>query len=214
MVQLTNSTILNAFQHTNAVYDRELVLRGYNFVLIENLGATLDQFDSIDFSDNDIRSLDGFPLLYRLKSLYFSNNRIIRVVKGIEESLPNLTDLILTNNLIDTFTDVDQLANLKKLRTLSLIRNPINNHRYYRKYVIYKLRHLKILDFQKISAAERKEADGLFNENGGSLAKSEKDKYYMKTTIESQQLLDNAISNTKSIQEIDQLNAKLSAGTY
>ena len=50
--------------------------KGYKIGLIENLGATLNQFDTIDFSDNDIRRMDGFPLLTKLKSLLFSNNKI------------------------------------------------------------------------------------------------------------------------------------------
>jgi U2 small nuclear ribonucleoprotein A' len=29
--------------------------RGYKIPVIENLGTTLDQFDCIDFSDNEIR---------------------------------------------------------------------------------------------------------------------------------------------------------------
>lgn len=49
---------------------------GYKIPVIENLGATLDQFDAIDFSDNEIRKLDGFPLLRRLKTLLMNNNRI------------------------------------------------------------------------------------------------------------------------------------------
>ena len=43
---------------------------------VENLGATLNQFDTIDFTNNDIRQLDGFPLLPKLKTLYFANNHI------------------------------------------------------------------------------------------------------------------------------------------
>ena len=35
-----------------------------------------DQFDTIDFSDNEIRKLEGFPLLTRLKSVLLSNNRV------------------------------------------------------------------------------------------------------------------------------------------
>lgn len=35
-----------------------------------------DQFDVMDFSDNDIRKLDGFPKLKRLKTLLLNNNRI------------------------------------------------------------------------------------------------------------------------------------------
>lgn len=51
-------------------------LSGYKIPVIENLGATLDQFDAIDFSDNEIRKLDGFPLLRRLKTLLMNNNRL------------------------------------------------------------------------------------------------------------------------------------------
>ena len=51
-------------------------LIGYKIPVIENLGATLDQFDAIDFSDNDIRKLDGFPYLSRLQTLHFNNNRV------------------------------------------------------------------------------------------------------------------------------------------
>lgn len=49
---------------------------GYKIPVIENLGATLDQFDTIDFSENEIRKLDGFPLLKRLKTLLMNSNRI------------------------------------------------------------------------------------------------------------------------------------------
>jgi len=45
--------------------------------VIENMGATMDQFDTIDLTDNDIRRLDGFPLLKRVKGLMLSNNRIV-----------------------------------------------------------------------------------------------------------------------------------------
>ena len=66
--------------------------------MIENLGAALDQYDTIDFSDNEIRKLDGFPFMNRVKSLMMNNNRIVRVAEGLELSLPNLNTLILTNN--------------------------------------------------------------------------------------------------------------------
>nr|CAD7417078.1 unnamed protein product [Timema poppensis] len=53
------------------------VMTGYKIPVIENMGATLDQFDTIDLSDNDIRKLDGFPLLKRLKCLLLNNNRVV-----------------------------------------------------------------------------------------------------------------------------------------
>lgn len=39
-----------------------------------------NQFDTIDFTDNDIRKLDNVPVLSRLKSLLFHNNRIQYVI--------------------------------------------------------------------------------------------------------------------------------------
>ena len=50
--------------------------------MIENLGAALDQYDTIDFSDNEIRKLDGFPFMNRVKSLMMNNNRIVRSVNS------------------------------------------------------------------------------------------------------------------------------------
>lgn len=96
MVKLTPELIEDSFQYMNPVKEYELNLRGmhssihhsfiffifvfcdtgYKIPLIENLGATLNQFDTIDFTDNDIRRLDGFPILTKLKSLLLNNNRI------------------------------------------------------------------------------------------------------------------------------------------
>ncbi|KOB66692.1 U2 small nuclear ribonucleoprotein A, partial [Operophtera brumata] len=116
MVKLTTELIQNSMQYMNPCRDRELDLRGYKIPQIENLGATLDQFDTIDFSDNDVRKLDGFPLLKRLKCLLLNNNRI---------------SLILTNNNITELGDLDPLATLPMLKTLSLMHNPVANKQHY-----------------------------------------------------------------------------------
>jgi U2 small nuclear ribonucleoprotein A' len=82
MVKLTPDLIEGAAQYMNPVRDRELDLRGYKIPVIENLGTTLDQFDTLDLSDNEIRKLDGFPFLARVKTLLLNNNRIFRVAEG------------------------------------------------------------------------------------------------------------------------------------
>merc|ERR1711944_678 len=74
MVKLNVDLIQGAAQYINPIRERELDLRGYKIPIIENLGATLDQFDTIDFSDNEVRRLDNFPVLPRLKALHFNNN--------------------------------------------------------------------------------------------------------------------------------------------
>lgn len=36
-----------------------------------------DQFDTIDLSDNEVRKVDGFPYLRRLKCIQLNNNRVL-----------------------------------------------------------------------------------------------------------------------------------------
>ncbi|KAG8183706.1 hypothetical protein JTE90_014681 [Oedothorax gibbosus] len=140
---------------------------GYKIAVIENLGATMDQFECIDFSDNDIRKLDGFPQLKRMKTIIINNNRICRIGENLEVSLPNLESLILTNNHIQELGDLDPLSTLKNLRTLSLLKNPVASKKHYRLYVIHKLPGLKLLDFRKIRMKEKEEAAKLFKGKKG-----------------------------------------------
>ncbi len=96
------------------------------------MGATLNQFDTIDLTNNDLRKLDGFPFLPKLKTLYLANNQITlvhfciskthinqfhfrRFAENLEEYIPNLDTLILNNNLLQVLTDIDPLATLPKL---------------------------------------------------------------------------------------------------
>lgn len=86
MVRLSVETLRSAPQYINTLNDRELQLRNYKIPVIENLGATRvssffssirqDTFDTIDFTDNDIKKLDNFPILRRLHTLVAHNNRI------------------------------------------------------------------------------------------------------------------------------------------
>jgi hypothetical protein len=65
---------------------------------IENLGATQNQFDAIDLSDNEIVKLEGFPPLSRLHTLLLNNNRIARVGKDLQLQV-NLKPCSVPSNL-------------------------------------------------------------------------------------------------------------------
>ncbi|KAM3925712.1 U2 small nuclear ribonucleoprotein A' [Leptodactylus fuscus] len=226
MVKLTADVIEQAAQYTNAVRDRELDLRGYKIPVIENLGATLDQFDTIDFSDNEIRKLDGFPLLRRLKSLLLNNNRICRIGEGLEQVLPNLTELILTNNNILELGDLDNLSTLKNLTYLCLLRNPVINKRHYRLYVIYKVPQVRVLDFQKVRLAERQEAASMFKGKRGAqlakdIAKRSKtftpgaglqEKKKSGPSPSDVEAIKNAIANATTLAEVERLKGLLQSG--
>lgn len=64
--------------------------------------------------------------------------------------LPNLRTLILSNNRLTNLSDLDPLAYLRKLETLSLLDNVVAKKPKYRLYVINLLPKLRILDFRKV----------------------------------------------------------------
>jgi len=162
MPRLTADLVLRSPSFINPVKERQIDLRGKMISAIENLGATQDQYDTIDFSDNEIGKLENFPLLQRLQTLLLNNNHISKIATGLSESLPKLDTLILTNNRLVNLSDLDPLSELTTLRTLSLIDNVVTKKPYYRLYVIHKLPELRLLDFKKIKQKERSESVKMF----------------------------------------------------
>ncbi|XP_050373458.1 U2 small nuclear ribonucleoprotein A' [Argentina anserina] len=163
MVRLTADLIWKSPHFFNALKERELDLRGNKIPVIENLGATEDQFDTIDLSDNEIVKLENLPYLNRLGTLIINNNRITRINPNIGEFLPKLHTLVLTNNRLVNLVEIDPLSSLSKLQYLSLLDNNITKKPNYRLYVIHKLKSLRVLDFKKIKDKERLEAKTLFS---------------------------------------------------
>lgn len=162
MVRLTADLIWKSPHFFNAIKERELDLRGNKIAVFENLGATEDQFDTFDLSDNEIVKLENFPYLNRLGTILLNNNRITRIASNIGEFLPKLHTLVLTNNRLVNLVEIDPLASLPKLKFLSLLDNNITKKPNYRLYVIHKLKSLRVLDFKKIKQKEREEAHNLF----------------------------------------------------
>ncbi|CAL1696346.1 unnamed protein product [Somion occarium] len=111
----------------NPIKERQLDLRGYKIPAIENLGIAKDQHDAIDFTDNSIIVLGNIPLLRRLRTLLLANNRISSISTSLHLSVPNLTTLILTNNNLAELGDLEPLMDVKGLRYLSLLGNPVRD---------------------------------------------------------------------------------------
>lgn len=68
-MKITAELIQQSPQFTNPLNERQLDLRGYKLKLIENLGATLDFYECIDLSDNELRRLNNFTYLEKYKLL-------------------------------------------------------------------------------------------------------------------------------------------------
>jgi U2 small nuclear ribonucleoprotein A' len=163
MPRLTVDLIAKSPQFQNPLKQRELDVRGNKIPAIENLGATENQFDEIDLSDNEVTKLDNFPRLDRLRSVMACNNRIRR----LGAVPPTLDTLILTNNQLTSLGDLSALAELPALRTLSLVKNPVARHAHYREFVVHTCPMLRYLDFQLVKEQERKEAKRFFKSAAG-----------------------------------------------
>jgi len=231
MVKITAELIEQSPQYTNPLRDREIDLRGCKISVIENLGATLDQFDCIDISDNDIKKVEGFPLLKRMRMLLLNNNRVCRFEENLEQSLPHLNTIILTNNNLQELADIDPLSTVKTLEHLSLLRNPVTNKQNYRQYVIHKLPQVRVLDFQRIKQKERNAAKKMFTGKKGEMLKKEiaakrsrtfevkdvsevrqEDEKFLAEKYKDQEAIKEAIANASTLEEVRKLELLLQKG--
>ncbi|KAI8804265.1 leucine-rich repeat-domain-containing protein [Cladochytrium replicatum] len=215
----------------NPVGDRELDLRGLKIQLVENLAMTRDQHDAIEFTDNDLRRLENFPSMPRLKTLFLASNRISRIDHDIVSYIPNIQTLILTNNQMQELGDLDALAGFKHLVYLSLTDNPVSLKKHYRHYVIRKCPSVRVLDFRRVRQKERLEAAKLFSGSEGTrLEKSlsgqksraktfevgepskKVAKPYQGPSREEAEKIKRAIENAKSLDEVARLERQLRGG--
>jgi len=182
-MRLTADVLLRTEGHLNVVSDRELSLRGCQVPAIENLAVLEDQYDCLDFTNNDIKKLDNFPLMKRVSTLLCSSNHISKVSSSLGRNLPNLQNLMLCNNRIGHLYELRALAKCAKLEHVALLDNPVCMHPHYRMYLIFYLgclrestgsvgtggytHGLRTLDFRKVTAAEREAAKALFESQVG-----------------------------------------------
>merc|ERR1712147_3014 len=212
-------------QHVNACRERELDLRGYKFAEIENLGATLDQFDSFMMNDNDVKKVENFPYLPRLKAVYLANNRIRKINPDITSNIINLKEINLANNELKDFADIAPLAGFKKLEYVVLTGNPIASQKNYRHYVINAIPTLRVMDFKRISKSEREEAIKLFGGKSGRKLLSEMNNTFTPggeldtlknknsdMSEEDKAKIKEAILNAKSLEEVEILQQQLQMG--
>lgn len=93
-----------------------------------------------------------------------TNNRIKSISPDLAESLPNLENLFLMNNKLAELQEIAKLGACKRLQRLVLANNLVTELPNYRLFVIAKIASLRILDFTKISAQERRQAREMFPE--------------------------------------------------
>ena len=227
--RLTADVVADAERRYNPLGEYEIDLRGLRIGRLENLATARDQYDAYDFTDNDVVRLENLPSMPRCKTLMFGNNRIARVNgEELARATPALTTLTLTNNALRNLGDCDALGALKKLKMLTLCGNPVCAKENYRLYVIYKCKALKTLDFQKVRASEREEAEKTFGADDGAAQRAKtftpgdgleetkdetkKDAKPSGPTPEQLTALKVAIANAETLEEVSRLENALKSG--
>jgi len=150
-----------------------------------------------------------------------------RFADNLSRAFPNLDTLVLTNNQLVTLKEIEPLAQLTTLTSLSLSDNLVTKQKGYRSFVIALLPKLRVLDFTKIKHAERKEAQASLKRNRADDADTPgMAKTFMPgadsavtaskagPTPEQIAMIKAAIANASSLEEVAKLEKVLKAGDY
>lgn len=127
-------------------------LNGFADVLSEILDKP-EELSWIDLSFNEISKIDPVILNH-----------------------PKLKMLYLHGNCINDLEEVDKLAALPNLISLSLHGNPMENDKEYRSYVLSKMPQLRTLDFSGITKSDRDVAETWKKMQGGKRKRGKKKK--------------------------------------
>ena len=122
------------------------------------MSALNDQFGCIDLSNNNLTKIPKLSLK-NLSTLILCGNQITEFEEGWADECPNLVNLILTNNRIESEETLNNILSANLVR-LSLQGNIVSYREGFRLYVIGKCPSLTILDFERVTLEEKKQAEG------------------------------------------------------
>ena len=90
--------------------------------------------------------------------LDLSANQITYIPKDALESCPHLSTLQLHANQLCRYSDIDNISTLKKLKSLTLHGNPLEEKKHYRNYVMHSIPSVLQLDFSPVTKIDREKA--------------------------------------------------------
>jgi len=135
---------------------RSLFLHQNLLQKIENL-EPLTELDNINVSNNSIRKIENLSCCTKLSSLMISHNKLENY-EDIEHLIDcdNLTSLDLSHNFIDDPRVIEVFENMKTLKVLNLIGNPvIKKIKDYRKVFTIRIKTLTYLDDRPVFPRDR-----------------------------------------------------------
>ncbi|MBZ3874930.1 Acidic leucine-rich nuclear phosphoprotein 32 family member E [Sciurus carolinensis] len=127
---------------TELVLDNCLCVNGE----IEGLNDTFKELEFLSMANVELSSLAQLPSLNKLRKLELSDNIIFGGMEVLAEKCPNLPYLNLGGNKIKDLSTVEDLQNLKNLKSLDLFNCEITNLEDYRGSVFELLQQITYLD--------------------------------------------------------------------
>lgn len=137
---------------------QHLSLAHNNIEIIEKLEHLPLKF--INLRCNQINQIENLETLTRLQHLDLSGNAISSL-EGLQKCVL-LETLDLENNQVADITDLQYIQDLKLLRHLTLLRNPIQDIEDYRLSLLFRIPQLIELDRHKVEVEEKIAAINLF----------------------------------------------------
>ena len=131
---------------------------------IDKIGQfeTFKNLEVLWLNKNKIRTVSGLGENKRIRALYLQDNRI-ESVSGSIPSMTSLQVLLLNGNRIKHLADtIKQLKLLTSLEQLNLCNNPCAEESNYRRFVIFHMPWLKILDRHEVKETERADAKAFY----------------------------------------------------
>ena len=192
--QLVNLSGINYFSKL-----KKLNLKENSILKLDSIDK-MNQLNYLNVSYNKLRSCDktNIGILPALKIFICDNNYLKNI--NCFEKFYSIEILSFNSNKITDVGCIENLIQLKQLKHLSMINNPITKIENYRKIIIYMFQNLKVLDNKEILIEEK-----VINDN-----KNEYIKLYFENLVKDGELFgisnNNFVNNNSNFNTINNIN--------
>ncbi|XP_059559834.1 protein phosphatase 1 regulatory subunit 7 isoform X5 [Myotis daubentonii] len=141
MLELGSNRI-RAIENIDTLTNLDSLFLGKNKITkLQNLDA-LSNLTVLSIQSNRLTKMEGLQSLVNLRELYLSHNGI-EVIEGLENNM--------NDNLLESWSDLDELKGAKNLETVYLEGNPLQKDPQYRRKVMLALPSVRQIDATFVS---------------------------------------------------------------
>lgn len=90
----------------------------------------------------------------KIQWIDLSFNHIVEISSELHRYFPNLTTVYLHANKIAKLSQLKKFENFEHLRSMSLYGNPVEEHKYYRNFVLYTCKNLAQFDKSPVTKSQ------------------------------------------------------------